>query len=231
MNEIKFESAGVLGMGLIGALCATLRMEVVGAEHYLAYRRQGKPVIFVFWHGQMLPLVHVHRNQGIVALVSEHTDGEYIVRILRRHGFRTVRGSSTRGATRGLKGLIREARAGRDLTLSPDGPKGPPHVFKEGALAVAQATGLPIIPLALGASSAWHFSSWDGFLVPKPFSRVRVAYGPPVHVPRDAGRDDLERMALECGHELDRLTEQVGGTPSSDEAPEGSGQSPTETGR
>jgi lysophospholipid acyltransferase (LPLAT)-like uncharacterized protein len=154
--------------------------------------------------------VYVHRNQGVVVLVSEHADGEYITRVLRRHGFGAVRGSSTRGATQGLKGLIREARRGKDLALTPDGPKGPAREFKVGALAVAQVSGMPIVPLAAGASSAWRFSSWDRFMVPRPFSRVHVAYGDPVWVPRDADRDTLDGMAVELGRELDRLTAHVG---------------------
>ncbi|MCG6955395.1 MAG: lysophospholipid acyltransferase family protein [Gemmatimonadetes bacterium] len=214
MKDIKFDVAGVLGMGFIGALFATIRVRRSGADHYERFRREGKPVVFVVWHGQMLPLVHAHRNEGIVVLVSEHADGEYITRVLHRHGFGTARGSSTRGATRGLKGLIREARAGRDLALTPDGPKGPAREFKPGALAVAQVTGLPVIPLAVGASSAWRLTSWDGFLVPRPFSRVHVAYGEPLWVPREAGRDELDGMAIDVGRELDRLTALVEGEES-----------------
>jgi lysophospholipid acyltransferase (LPLAT)-like uncharacterized protein len=206
VSELKFEAVGVLGLGLLGALCTTIRMERVGDEHYLRFRREGKPVVFVFWHGQMLPLVYAHRGEGVVVLVSEHADGEYITQVIRRHGFGTVRGSSTRGATQGLRGLIREARAGRDLALTPDGPKGPAGEFKAGALAVAQVTGLPVIPLAAGATSAWHFSSWDGFMVPRPFSRVRIVYGEPRWVSREAGREALDGMAEELGRELDRLS-------------------------
>jgi lysophospholipid acyltransferase (LPLAT)-like uncharacterized protein len=209
MSELKFEAAGVLGLGLVGALFATTRSEARGEEHYLRFRRDGAPVIFVFWHGQMLPLVHHHRNQGVVVLVSEHADGEYITRVIERHGFGSVRGSSTRGAAKGLKGLIRAARAGKDLALTPDGPRGPAREFKPGALAVAQATGLPIIPLAAGASRGWRFHSWDGFLVPQPFSRIRIEYGPPWRVPRDADRALLETMAVDLGAELDRLSERA----------------------
>lgn len=212
MSDLKFETAGVLGLGLVSALFATTRVRRHGQEHYLSFREQGKPVVFVFWHGQMLPLVHYHRDEGIVVLVSEHADGEYITRVIERHGFGTVRGSSTRGATKGLKGLIRAARQGRDLALTPDGPRGPVHEFKPGALAVAQTTGLPVIPVAVGASRGWRFQSWDGFLVPQPFSRIDLIYGPPTQVPRDADRDTLEAMAADFGRTLDALTEQVAGS-------------------
>lgn len=206
MSGLRFEAAGVLGTGMVAALFATTRLCRQGEEHYLQFRRTGRPVVFVFWHGQMLPLVHYHRNEGIVVLVSEHADGEYITRIIERHGFGTARGSSTRGGTKGLKALIRAAREGKDLGLTPDGPRGPARVFKEGALAVAQTTGLPVIPVALGASGGWNFSSWDGFLVPRPFSLITIHYGAPLTVPRDATREDLASLALDLGARLDALT-------------------------
>ncbi len=205
-RNLKFETAGVLGTGLVGALFMTTRVERIGAENYRHFRREGKPVIFVFWHGQLLPLVHYHRREGIVVLVSEHDDGEYITRVIERNGFGAVRGSSRRGATKGLKGLIRAARAGNDLALTPDGPRGPVGVFKPGVLAAAQLTGLPIVPLAVGASSGWRLGSWDGFLVPKPLSRVRLEYLPARFVRRDADRAELVRMSTEIGQDLNALT-------------------------
>ena len=205
-RNLKFETAGVLGAGLVGALFMTTRVERIGTENYRHFRREGKPVIFVFWHGQLLPLVHCHRREGIVVLVSEHDDGEYITRVIERNGFGTVRGSSRRGASKGLKGLVRAARAGNDLALTPDGPRGPVGVFKPGALAAAQLTGLPIVPLAVGASSGWRFRSWDGFLVPKPLSRVWLEYLPARFVRRDADRAELARISTEIGRDLNALT-------------------------
>jgi len=210
LTDLKFEAAGVLGTGLVGALFLTTRMEKIGADHYEQFRRRGEPVIFVFWHGQLLPLVHYHRREGIVVLVSEHADGEYITQVIERNGFGTVRGSSTRGATKGLKGLVRAAREGRDLALTPDGPNGPPGVLKPGALAVAQITGLPLIPLGVGASTGWRFRSWDGFLVPKPFSKISIEYRQPRFVPRDASRRELEDLAAEIGSELNAVSQRLG---------------------
>jgi len=214
VRELRFEAAGVLGTGLVGALFVTTRCERVGAEHFLAFRRSGRPVIFVFWHGQLLPLVHYHRREGIVVLVSEHADGEYITRVIERNGFGTVRGSSTRGGTKGLRALVRAARAGRDLALTPDGPRGPRGDFKPGALLVAQLTGLPVVPLAVGASSGWQLRSWDGFLLPRPLATVRIEYLPPRFVPRGADRAARARLAAEIGEDLNDLTERLTVPPS-----------------
>lgn len=202
MSELRFESAGVLGTGIVAGLFMTTRVERVDEEHYLRFREVGQPIMFVFWHGQLLPLIHYHRHEGIVVLVSEHDDGEYVTRVIRRNGFGTVRGSSTRGGGKGLKGLVRAARQGRDLAVTPDGPTGPPGVFKPGALAAAQMAGLPVVPISVTASAGWRFRSWDGFLVPRPLSAIRIEYLEPRIIPRDADRANLERMAGEIGTAL-----------------------------
>lgn len=206
MTEARFRAAGLLGHALTGTLFATVRFRVENEEAFLRFRRAGTPVIFVLWHCHLLPLVQRHRRTGVVALVSEHSDGEYVTQVIQRKGFATVRGSSTRGGTRGLRGLIRAARAGRDLTVTADGPRGPAGVVKPGVLFAARSSGLPLVPVAAGASSAWRLASWDRFLVPRPFSTVRVAYGPPRLVSPHADRAQLDAFADELARELDRLT-------------------------
>jgi len=201
-TELRFRGAGYLGRALIGSYFPLVRCEREGTEHFEGIRRQGKRVIFVFWHGQLLPLVHHHRNEGIVVLVSDHADGEYITRVILQHGFGAARGSSTRGGVKGLKGVLRAARAGHDLAFTPDGPRGPRHEFKAGALLAAQLTGLPLIPIGVGGDRAWYLKSWDRLMIPKPFSRLRIRYGPPRWVPRDASEEVLSSLGRELEEEL-----------------------------
>jgi hypothetical protein len=205
--DLRFRAAGLLGERLVSSLFLTTRVERAGQEHYLSFRRQRKPVIFVFWHGQLLPLLYHHRGEGVVVLVSDHADGEYVTQIMHRLGFATARGSSTRGATKGLRALIRAAREGRDLALTPDGPGGPARTFKPGALLAAAVTGLPIIPTAAAATAAWRLSSWDGFLIPKPFARIRLRYGPPHWIERGAGAEALASHARALERALNELSE------------------------
>ena len=209
-RELRFQAAGVLGGSLVTSLFLTTRVEREGQEHFLRFRRDRRPVIFVFWHGQLLPLLYHHRREGAVVLVSEHADGEYVTRVMHRLGFGTARGSSTRGATKGLRSLIRAAQEGHDLGLTPDGPRGPARSFQPGALLAAAITGLPIIPVAAGATPAWRLASWDRFLIPKPFSRVRLKYGPPHWIERSAGDAALEQHARTLEHVLNELSDQVG---------------------
>ena len=204
--------AGVSLMGryVLGALFRTLHVESTGPHALSRLGEERTPVIFVFWHGRLLPLIHIHRHQGTVVLVSEHRDGDYIAGLMHHFGFGTVRGSSTRGGVRGLKGLIRAARAGRDLAITPDGPRGPDRELKLGVLTVARMTGLPLVPVGVGITSAWRVRSWDGLLVPKPFSTVRVAYGRPTLVQRNADQAEIDEVAASLQRSLGDLSGQVG---------------------
>ena len=197
-----------IGAFVLRALATTWRITVIGDAGLNAERVAKRPVIFVLWHGQMLPLLYQHRNQGVRILISEHRDGELIARTAIALGFGTVRGSSTRGAGRALLGLVREVESGRDIAVTPDGPRGPAKSFAPGALVVAQRTSARIVPVTAFAKSAWHLKSWDRFMIPKPFARVVISYGPmsavTATVARDAGQEaerfqrileDAERVA------------------------------------
>jgi lysophospholipid acyltransferase (LPLAT)-like uncharacterized protein len=186
-----------LGTSLIRLLAATWRMRAMNRQPLDDARARGQRVIFALWHGELLPLLWQHRGENVAIVISEHRDGEIIARIAESLGYYTVRGSSSRGASRALIGLMREIDAGRDGAITPDGPRGPARVFAPGAAVAAQRTGALIVPIRAEASRAWHLKSWDRFLIPKPFARVRVSYGPLIRVdagsPR-AAADDAPRL-------------------------------------
>lgn len=209
MSEWKFRAAGVLGQGLLAGLFATTRMTRVDAHHYLDRRARGQASIYAIWHGVLLPMTYYHRGEGVLVLVSEHSDGEYITRVLHRYGYETARGSSTRGGTKGLRQMVRAAREGREIAVTPDGPRGPARVFKPGTLVAAQLTGLPIIPIGVGVSSAWRFDSWDRATVPRPLARVRIRYGAPVDIPRRLDEAGLEEWARRMGDTLNRIQDRA----------------------
>jgi lysophospholipid acyltransferase (LPLAT)-like uncharacterized protein len=165
-----------LGALLVRLLALTWRIRTTDAEVVRALRAARQPVVFALWHGQMLPLLWQHRREGVAVLISEHRDGEIIARIAHTLGFRTVRGSTFRGADRALVGLVRELKAGRDVAVTPDGPRGPARQFAPGALVAAQRAGAPVIVIGVGATRAWHLRSWDSFMIPKPFARVTIVY-------------------------------------------------------
>jgi lysophospholipid acyltransferase (LPLAT)-like uncharacterized protein len=163
----------------------TWRVRTLNDEAVGPMRASGRRVIFTLWHGELLPLLWAHRGQGIAVVISEHRDGEIIARIAERLGYTTVRGSTSRGGGRALIGLMRAIQAGHDGAVTPDGPRGPAHVFAPGAAIAAQRTGAPLLMVRAAASRAWRLKSWDRFLIPKPFATVRVIYG--AIVPMDVG--------------------------------------------
>jgi lysophospholipid acyltransferase (LPLAT)-like uncharacterized protein len=182
--------AGV-GVWIVRLLGWTWRIRVRHDEQLRAMRAAHTPVIFSLWHGQLLPLLFHHRGEGVAILISEHSDGEIVARIALSLGYRTVRGSTSRGAARALLGLARVIGEGHDLAITPDGPRGPAKSFAPGVLVVAQRSGAPIIPTTIAVSSAWRLKSWDSFVIPRPFARVTVAYGDLVYIEKSDARGAL----------------------------------------
>ena len=181
--------AVVAGGIALRALASTWRYRVIGGESLKRLRANNVPFIFSLWHGQLLPLIWHHHGDRVAILVSEHRDGELIARLAKSIGYRLIRGSSSRGGERALLALAKELREGREVAVTPDGPRGPAHSYAPGALIAAQRTGAPILPIAAHADSAWRLSSWDNFMIPKPFAKITVAYGEATRVSVETARE------------------------------------------
>ena len=211
LNEILFRLAIRLGPAIIRILGSTWRIERRGYPEDEA-RSGGKgAVIYTFWHGRLLPLVYTHRKMGIRILISRHRDGEIIARITGRLGFRSVRGSTGagKGGVRGILEMAKMGREGEDLAITPDGPKGPREKAQAGVLLIAQRSGLPILPMATGASRGRFLRSWDRFLVPAPFARVTVFTGDPIRVPKDLPADQADATLARIEEALNRAREEA----------------------
>lgn len=161
---------------LVRVLGRTWRIAASHNEEITKLRAAGRPIVFSLWHGELLPLLYHHRGEGITVLISEHGDGEIIARIAESLGYRTVRGSTSRGAARALLELAREVEDGHDLAITPDGPRGPAKSVAPGVAVVANRSSAPVIGAAAFATSAWRLKSWDRFLIPRPFARISIAY-------------------------------------------------------
>ncbi|MBX7118543.1 MAG: lysophospholipid acyltransferase family protein [Gemmatimonadaceae bacterium] len=175
----KLRWAPALGLPLLSLLGSTWRVEEERHPEFAALLAAGRPHLLAVWHGHLLGAVWANRYRGICAMASQHGDGEIITRVMRRWGYRHVRGSSSRGGREALIEMIRELERGSVFAITPDGPRGPAGVPQPGVLVASRRTGVPIVPLRVDASRAWFLASWDRFRVPKPFSHVRVTYGAP----------------------------------------------------
>jgi lysophospholipid acyltransferase (LPLAT)-like uncharacterized protein len=168
----------------------------------------GKQPIFAFWHGRILPATLFWKHRGIVVITSQNFDGEWIAGIIRRFGYGTARGSTSRGGARALVQLRRDLAAGKPAAFTLDGPRGPARVAQPGAVFLAGATGQPILPFHIECSSAWSMRSWDKTQIPKPRSLVGVAIGRPIHV-RATSEIAVETSRLELEASLAALEDQA----------------------
>jgi hypothetical protein len=159
-------------------LAVTWRFEIRGGGHFASVAT--RPFVFALWHHTLLPLLWWHRHRGITLLVSAHRDGELVARAAARMGYRLARGSSTRGGATGYRGLLRTLAAGAVVAVTPDGPAGPAGVVKPGVVRVAHRAGAPVLPVTARVDRSWRLRSWDRLLVPRPFARIVVEYGPPL---------------------------------------------------
>ena len=178
-------------------------------KYVRASYRTGRPIMFVVWHGHMLLPIYVHRHEKVIAMVSEHNDGEMIARTVERLGFRTVRGSSTRGGSKAYRAMLRALKDGSHCTILPDGPTGPRHEFKMGAVQLAQRAGAVIQPLTFGAKKSIMFKTWDGFTLWRPFSRIALVYGKPITLPRKTTPEELESWRLFVQNRLIELQDEA----------------------
>jgi hypothetical protein len=154
--------------------------------HFDKSKISHNPCIFVFWHGELMMGSFAYgdyrNSKNIDTIVSEHGDGEIASRFLSLCGFKTIRGSSSRGGLKALKGAFLSLSQGRDLGITPDGPRGPRHSIASGAAIIAQKKNVPLVAMNTKASRAWRLKSWDRFAIPKPFSRLDFYYSDPFYV-------------------------------------------------
>jgi len=194
---------------LIKVICATIKFEVEGWEHWEAASRDGKIPIYTFWHNRVFLATYFWQRRRIVVMTSRSFDGEYIARFIQRFGYGAARGSSTRGATGAVVEMVRLMRAGCPTAFTIDGPKGPRYVAKMGAVLLAKKTGNPILPFTITARSFWEAKkSWDGFQVPRPFTRVRVFLAPPIFVAPEAEAEELQARRDELQGALGQVNRQ-----------------------
>ena len=203
MAKIRIRNLGKVVAWLIRALGSTLRFEVEDRAGAFAPGRPGW--IWAFWHNRMFVIPYIHDRwfahiPGAI-LSSPSGDGQIIADACAEFGFEAARGSSSK-PQKGLGALIllaEKVKEGRDVGITPDGPRGPCYELQPGLLKLAQLTGGAIVPVRVEYSRALRFKTWDAFLLPLPFSRVKVIFEPLVTVPRrldEAAREE-QRLALQ----------------------------------
>ena len=184
--------------GIIRILNATYRVEkIIGAENIEPYIGSAAICAPCYWHqhhvvGSTLIRTWVRRGFKACFLVSGSVDGEVPERVARSWGAEVIRGSANQSGALALRDMQGMMKNGFSIVTTADGPRGPKYEFKMGAILMARIAGVPIIPIACAASSAWYLDRWDNFMVPKPFTRIVLAIGEPYTIPKNTPLDELE---------------------------------------
>ena len=198
-KELIAKLAIMLGPPLLRLIGFTYRINILEPD----YSKKGPSArIYVFWHGKMVVPLLIHQGEQARVMISEHRDGEIIARIVEALGLKSVRGSSTRGGKKAYTGMLQELKKGFNGAITPDGPQGPRHKMKTGAIKLSAESGTDIYLMSWWANNRWQLNSWDGFEFPKPFTKINYGYKvvPSVHP-----EDDFEVVAMNLEKELEKL--------------------------
>ncbi|PYI83260.1 MAG: hypothetical protein DME26_15315 [Verrucomicrobia bacterium] len=199
---------------LIRSVSATIRFEWRDQSGLLPGDRT-QAVIFCIWHNRLaLAPVPYHKyvkhnvpSRNLAALASASQDGGVLARVLEHFGMQAVRGSSSRRGPQALLELTSWAERGYDLAITPDGPRGPCYVVQDGVTALAQLTGLPIVPITYHLNWKIRLNSWDRFQVPLPFARCTMKIARAIQVPRGASPGEREQFRHQLENSLRALTQ------------------------
>jgi lysophospholipid acyltransferase (LPLAT)-like uncharacterized protein len=197
----------------VSAVSLTIRYRIHDPHGFLQ-RKDLKQSIYCFWHNRLALCVKIyfkfsrahHVAPGVAGLVSASKDGALLSAIFHRFGIQPVRGSSSRRGAQALVEMNTWAERGYDLAITPDGPRGPKYVLADGAITLAQITGLPLVPVSQFFNWKFCLNSWDKFQIPFPFSRCDVTIGKVFFIPRELSAEQREKFRSEVEAELNSLT-------------------------
>jgi lysophospholipid acyltransferase (LPLAT)-like uncharacterized protein len=199
--------SGYLAAMVMKLWSLTLRYELNGMPGISQPAIGASPVIFALWHNRIFTMPPIWKRTGgkfrkTVVLTSASKDGTTLATAMASFGLGAIRGSSSRRAVSALIGMKKSLREGFDVCVTPDGPRGPRYVVQPGVIKIAQATGTEIIPIHIRYGAAWRLKTWDRFVIPKPFSRVRIVFDKPHRIPKDLSAEDFENARLELERSL-----------------------------
>lgn len=202
--QIPVIAAGV--HAAMRAIGPTLRFEALGMRHVDEAHANGRRVILAFWHRSIFTATWFWRFRKIVVMNTTNFDGQWTRRVIERLGYLTAQGSSSRGGLKGLITMAQRLEEGHDVAFTIDGPRGPRYVAKPGPVMLARRTGMPVCVFHTVAESGVTFEkSWDLFQLPQPFSRAVAFIHPPIEVPPDCSKEQLEAKHAEMQGALERV--------------------------
>jgi hypothetical protein len=212
-KQVKQDTLRFLGSLILkhslDALCTTLRTSYKNKKVIEDLKKKKQNYVLAFWHGTMLLPWYLHRNDGFAALTSKSKDGDLLAKQLKHWKYKVVRGSSNKGGDVALAIMIDLAKNGYSVAITPDGPRGPEHKFKAGAVITAKKSNVPVVLMGVGIKSKKKLKSWDKFQVPNPFSNVKVIYSDPVYVSADLSYEETSKVIEDCEKKLNEIQKEA----------------------
>ena len=190
----------------VDLLCRSLNVTFKNKEVIDSLEKANQNYVLAFWHGQMLLAWYCHRDKKFTALISKSKDGELLSRILKHWKYNVVRGSSSKGGDVALGIMVDYARNGDSVVLTPDGPTGPIHKMKAGAVITAKKSNIPVVFLAVGYKKKRILKSWDNFEIPKFFSDANVVYSEAFNIKPDVSFEETSSLILNYEKLLNQIS-------------------------
>lgn len=194
---------------LATSLCRSMKITRLNYEHMYKLDKQNKNYIIAFWHGTMLLPWYLHGRPDTVALTSKSKDGDLLSRILKHWNYKVVRGSSSSGGDVALGIMVDYAKNNCSIAITPDGPRGPSHGFKAGAVIAAKKGGIPLILVGVGYGKKRVLNNWDKFEIPSFFSTSKVIYSDPIEFSANLSYDETSEEIKKCELLLNKLQKQA----------------------
>lgn len=213
IKKLKKKLLHFLGNNLLGfvirVLCKTVKYEIINKNYIDSLEKKNQHYVLGFWHGTMLAPWYLHRNQNFAAIVSQSKDGEVLSRLLTTWNYLIARGSSHRGGKDAMKMLLDFAAQKKSIAITPDGPTGPIHKMKPGAVITAKKSGIPLVLMGIGYNKYYQLNSWDKFRIPRFFSTAKIIYSEPVFIDGELDYDSTDVIIKECEQNLNKLQEEA----------------------
>ena len=196
---------------ILDLLSVIMRHEIIDPNKLLDEydKPDGHQVIGLVWHNRLLfypSMCPRKARRKTVAVISASRDGQYIADLVAQFGIRSVRGSSSRNAAKVLHEAFKSLKGGCLIGMTPDGPRGPKYHLHKGAIQLASKMGIPIAPMAVNYSAYWELKSWDGFQIPKPWSKITLVVGDEIMIPADLTPEEFEAYRLKVENALNAIT-------------------------
>ena len=207
-DALRFASQFFITGG-VTALCKSLKINVQNGATIENLKSEKQNFVLAFWHGTMLLPWYLHGNPSFAALTSKSKDGDLLARILKKWKYNVVRGSSSVGGDVALDIMIDYTKNDYSIAITPDGPRGPRHKFKAGAVITAKKANVPIVLSGVGYKKRKVLKNWDKFEIPFFFSRAKIIYSDPIYVSNELNYDETSDVIEECETKLNLLQQEA----------------------